>query len=242
MRKQELHPRTEVIIQKQKNKSKMARSRALSWLVKKFPEAFDTTIAVRPLKKGIMNDILEHTEEALEDGISKSKLREAVVIFTRRVEYLASLKAMDKRVDLQGNEVEDVTEEESIRAATKLKKRVEKSARNARQNMVAKTTTSRAPRPQYRDSRPSSRFEKNPSQHYNSQRPYQGQYNHSNSSRDPYLDEDAGYSQYHHTPSQAAKPATVVVKNKARSYDPDAVARLKEKLGIAKKELETEEA
>ena len=42
--------------------------------------------------------------------------------------------------------------------------------------------------------------------------------------------------------ASAAKPATVVIKNKSRAYDPQAVTRLKEKLGIAaSRELITEE-
>ena len=39
MRKQELHPRTAAINQKQKNMSKKARLDALSWLASKFPNA-----------------------------------------------------------------------------------------------------------------------------------------------------------------------------------------------------------
>ena len=126
MRRPELHPRTAIINRTQKNASRRTKSLALSWLAEKFPQAFDTTQRIRPLKKGIMNDILAYAEEAAVAGLSKSKLREAVVVFTRRLDYLACLKAKEVRVDLLGNTVEHVTLEEAERAAGKIKKRIEK--------------------------------------------------------------------------------------------------------------------
>src|SRR5262245_21314590 len=103
MRKQELHPRTAVINKAQKNKSKKARTDALLWLAANFPAAFDNSLRIRPLKIGIMDDILLYADKAEEVGISKSKLREAVVLFTRRLDYLACLKLRELRIDLQGN-------------------------------------------------------------------------------------------------------------------------------------------
>lgn len=138
MRRQELHPRTAVINKTQKNKSKKARTDALLWLAANFPAAFDNSIRIRPLKIGIMDDILLHGDKAHEAGVSKSKLREAVVLFTRRLDYLACLKLRELRVDLQGNEVGEVTAEEAEHAAAKIKKRVEKSIRNARKLQTEK--------------------------------------------------------------------------------------------------------
>ena len=113
MRKQPLHPRTAVLNEKQKNLSRRARDKALRWLAKRFPEAFDNTKRVRPLKIGIMQDILKYSHEAVADGISKSKLRESVVRYTRRLEYLACLKAREPRIDLFGNIGEVVSENAS---------------------------------------------------------------------------------------------------------------------------------
>lgn len=141
MRKQELHPRTAVINKNQKNKSKKARSDALLWLASNFPAAFDNSLCIRPLKVGIMEDILLHADKAAECGISKSKLREAVVLFTRRLDYLACLKLREIRVDLHGNEVAEVSADEADHAAAKIKKRVEKSVRNARKIMAEKTVS-----------------------------------------------------------------------------------------------------
>lgn len=68
-----------------------------------------------------MSDILQHAEKAEQVGISKSKLREAVVLFTRRLDYLACLKAREVRIDLHGNPVAEVTEEEAEHASMKIK-------------------------------------------------------------------------------------------------------------------------
>ncbi|KTC64677.1 ProQ (plasmid) [Legionella adelaidensis] len=144
MRKQELHPRTATINKKQKSESKKYRHEALTWLAKKFPLSFDNTFSIQPLKLGIMNDILQFAEQAAAEGISKSKLREAVVIYTRRIDYLTSLKAMNKRIDLYGNSVDEVTVEEAQRAAEKIKKRIEKSIKNSKKAYLGRGS-SKAP-------------------------------------------------------------------------------------------------
>jgi ProP effector len=219
MRKQELHPRTAVINKDQKNKSKKARIDALSWLAMNFPSAFDNSVQISPLKKGIMNDLMLHADKAAEAGISKSKLRQAVVIFTRRLDYLACLKAREMRIDLQGNTVSEVTEEEAEHAAVKIKKRVEKSVRNARKMMAEKNATQPVSMPQS-----SGYLAKSTNQ--------------SSSGTEDYLPiYPARGSAYHtqSTPVQPVRTAAVVVKHKTtRQYDPDAVARLKEKLGLSR--------
>lgn len=195
MRKQEIHPRTEIINKKQKNLSKKARQEALSWLAKKFPAAFDNTQTIRPLKKGIMQDILKYVNEAKQDGISISKLREAVVIYTRRIDYLITLKAREMRVDLEGNADILVSEEEAGRAAQKIKKRVEKSVKNARKNLSNVTTCAKA-----------------------------------------YTHQDYNKEQnYFESNKVANKPPLVTIKTKStRNFDPNAVTRLKEKLGLVR--------
>ncbi|KTC88056.1 MULTISPECIES: ProQ/FinO family protein [Legionella] len=217
MRRQELHPRTAVINKAQRNKSKKARNDALSWLAGAFPLIFDNSLRIRPLKTGIMQDILAYSDQALEAGVSKSKLREAVVLFTRRIDYLTCLKAREMRIDLKGDPVEMVTEEEAEKAALKIKKRVEKSARNARKNLASKM-----PGQGTRVSNPA---------------------NHSQNSSEmsfSYPERAPAYSAQNVPPQ--ARVASVVVKHKStRQFDPDAVARLKEKLGISRKtEVEKE--
>ncbi|MGC1183106.1 ProQ/FinO family protein [Legionella sp.] len=225
MRKQELHPRTVVINKTQKIQSKNARTNALLWLAANFPAAFDNSVRIRPLKTGIMEDILLHADKAAEEGISKSKLREAVVIFTRRLDYLACLKLREMRVDLQGNDVIEVSIEEAEYAAVKIKKRVEKGVRNARKLLAEKTAG------QFNTNKlPTSYPVKAVSQ---------------SAATDEYLPSYPARSYAtQNIPSQPIKSAAaVIVKHKStRQYDPDAVARLKEKLGLSRSLEEKKES
>ncbi|MDP3562181.1 MAG: ProQ/FinO family protein [Legionellaceae bacterium] len=210
MRKQVLHPRTAAINQKQKNQSKKARLEALNWLAKAFPLAFDNRERIQPLTLGIMDEILNHAEQAAKDGISKSKLREAVVLFTRRLDYLACLKAREMRIDLNGNVAEMVTEEDSERAAIKIKKRIEKGIKNARRVTVLPSMPKTS-----NQSVPSSPVQVTSTAYYPERQP--------------------AYSNQHSV-SSSPRISSVTVKHKqTRQYDPDAVARLKEKLGISRK-------
>ena len=213
MRKQELHPRTADINKKQKNQSKKIRNEALLWLTATFPQVFDNSTRIQPLKLGIMADILTYADQAAAAGISKSKLREAVVLFTRRIDYLTCLKAREVRIDLQANPVDRVTIEEAEQAAAKIKKRVEKSAKNARKSLVAKPAA-KLPRANSADNEAVPEFI-------------------------PCYPERAPMPMQTLTP----KAAKIVIKHKStRSYDPDAVARLKAKLGLSRINVQTEES
>lgn len=221
MRKQELHPRTAVINRSQKNQSKRARSDALLWLAANFPDAFDNSLRIRPLKIGIMSDILQHAEKAEQVGISKSKLREAVVLFTRRLDYLTCLKAREMRIDLQGKPVSEVTEEEAEHASIKIKKRVEKSVKNARKQVSGKTANQSSSNNQQMTSSSIKSMNSIESHNENFLPVYP-------------LRSSAYVPQNAATPTVKSQP--VVVKHKiSRQYDPDAVARLKEKLGLSRK-------
>lgn len=218
MSRHELHPRTAVINKTQKNHSRKARHDALSWLCTKFPQVFDNSIRIQPLKLGIMDDILKYADEASAVGISKSKLREAVVVFTRRLDYLACLKAREMRVDLEGNPATLVTEEEAERAALKIKKRIEKTMRNNRKVQLTKTMPSyNGVRQETAKTQPAMDF----SPHYPERPP--------------------AFS-INHAVTPAPRAASVVVKHRTtKQYDPQAVARLKEKLGLSRRNEESKE-
>lgn len=209
MRNQPLHPRTAIINSKQKNLSKLARQDALNWLAKQFPNAFDNTHRIQPLKIGILNDILMHAPEAEKAGISKSKLREAVAVFTRRIDYLACLKTCEMRVDLNGKPTTEVSKEEAERAALKIKRRIEKSAKNARAMASAsKKTTAAALTPQAKQ----------------------------DTAADPHAPHILPAFSAQQASQKARTQSTTIKHKTARAFDPGAVARLKEKLGLAKKE------
>lgn len=218
MRKQVLHPHTAAINLKQKNLSKKAKLDALNWLACEFPHAFDNRLCIRPLSLGIMEEILQQADRAALVGISKSKLREAVVIFTRRVDYLACLKAREMRINLHGHPTDMVSDEDAERAAVKIRKRIEKSMKNAR-----RVTTTTKKTPQVKHAYPT---ESSPSQGAIL----------SCSERQPMYQTQA------QSGATTPRVASVMVKHKqARQYDPDLVARLKEKLGISRRADESED-
>lgn len=197
-----MHPRTAAINEAQKKSSKKARTEALNWLVLTYPKAFDTTLRIVPLKIGIMQDILLAAPEAAKAGISKTALRKAVVRFTRQLAYLFCLKGREGRIDLNGNMVAHVTEEEAEKAAAKIKRHLEKTARNAQkagyESAVLLSTSDTVI---------------------------------ANKTLPVYPPRAVPKAQ-----SFAAAPTadTVILKRKStRSFDPEAVARLKEKLGLS---------
>ncbi|STX27662.1 ProQ [Legionella beliardensis] len=217
MRRHELHPRTAAINKAQKNQSKKAKSEALSWLATTFPQAFDNTVRIRPLKAGIMDDILQHADKASKLGISRSKIREAVVLFTRRLDYLICLKTKEMRVDLEGNPVEPVTDEEALRAAIKIKKRIEKSVRNTRKPTDIKPSTQgirQVNKLHHQFTHAPTSNDNQPDLHYIERPPLFNTANSLNTS---------------------VKPTVIVKQKTTRQYDPSAIARLKEKLGLARK-------
>ena len=207
MSKHNLHPLTEKINKKQKAIAKQSRSIALRWLAQTFPQAFDDTVSIHPLKLGIMHDILAHEETNKAIGISKTKLREAVILFTRRIDYLTCLKAREMRIDLNGNPTVLVSEEEAEQASAKIKKQIEKSTKLSRLNSASLETTT---------AKSTTQFILNPI-------PYPNDTNN-----------DPRYAMA----QPATKTTPVIVKHKAtKAYDPDAVARLKEKLGLSRSNM-----
>lgn len=211
-RRQELHPRTAAINKTQKNHSKKSRLEALQWLAATFPKAFDTTRSIHPLKIGILDDILLHAEAAAALGISRSKLREALAFFIRGVAYKTCVKQGGVRIDLDGNPTTEVTKQEAESAANIIKKQVDKSLRHTRKTLGHKTVTNYGVRPQGAKASPTYASSE-PSSQYIERTPL---YNPSN------------------TNNNTNKAATVIITHKStRQYDPQAVARLKEKLGLS---------
>ena len=225
-KKHPLHPRTAIINKTQKAQSKKIRNQALEWLAKKFPEAFDNNQRIRPLKTGIMNDILEFNSEACTQGISRSKLREAVVVFTRRLDYLTCLKAQEMRIDLNGNAVSSVSQEEAEKAANQIKRHIEKKSRNARVETIA---------------------QKRPNPWFSTNATHTNSYGSSdstapiNQAHDDQPENAVAYTNLS-LKNTTARSETLIKHKITRTYDPNAVARLKEKLGLAQRKPEHKES
>lgn len=222
-----LHPHTAKLNRLQKLQSKQSRKEALTWLAERFPHAFDTRECIRPLAKGIMDDILAYAEEAAQQNISKSKLREAIVIFTRRIEYLTCLKSQEMRVNLLGDATEPVSKDEADKAALKIKRRIENTAKSAQKNTEFKPVYADRPAPPYK---PASYNNKT----YGNERA-QPKY-----PRKPFNNSYPSYASQDYVTPPPPKPAPSVVVKTARTFDPAAVAKLKEKLGIKRQNASTE--
>lgn len=93
---------------------KKDKLKTIDWLAEHFPAAFfKKSNQVRPLKIGIFDDIIDFYERLDTPPFSKKALREALNYYSASPAYLNSQKADVARVDLYGNEVDVVTEEQA---------------------------------------------------------------------------------------------------------------------------------
>ncbi len=91
----------------------------LDLLYKYFPKAFIKEGNCLPLKIGIFDDLKAAVPS--HEGLSISKVRAALRLYTTRLRYLYSLKEGAARIDLEGNEVEVVTAEHAKFAKDRFK-------------------------------------------------------------------------------------------------------------------------
>jgi ProP effector len=86
----------------------------INWLVEHFPNAFfKKRDQVKPLQIGIFNEIIDFYERLDTPPFSKKALREALNYYSSSPAYLNCQKPNTSRVDLFGNEVDVVTEEQA---------------------------------------------------------------------------------------------------------------------------------
>ncbi len=81
----------------------------IEFLANKFPSSFSVKGDAKPLKIGIFADIAEQISE--EDPVSKTQIRHALRRYTNSWRYLEAVIKGGQRVDLEGNDVEPLTEE-----------------------------------------------------------------------------------------------------------------------------------
>ncbi|KTD26863.1 protein convertase [Legionella israelensis] len=86
----------------------------IDWLIEHFPAAFfKKGSQVKPLKIGIFDDIIDFYERLDSPPFSKKSLREALNYYSASPAYLSCQKVDAARVDIYGNEVDVVTEEQA---------------------------------------------------------------------------------------------------------------------------------
>ena len=104
--------------------TKKERLSVIDWLIDYFPSAFfKKSHEVRPLKIGILNDILEFYDRLEAPTFSKKKIRDAVSFYSSSPAYLSNHKEGSARIDLFGNEVDVVTHEQAHYASQRFQER-----------------------------------------------------------------------------------------------------------------------
>lgn len=103
---------------------KKERLKTIDWLIEHFPAAFfHKSRDVKPLKIGIFDDIVEFYDRLESPPFSKKILREALNYYSASPAYLQSQQTDTGRVDLYGNEVDVVTEQQAKYAYQRFKDR-----------------------------------------------------------------------------------------------------------------------
>ena len=90
----------------------------LEILEKQFPKCFFARGHEKPLKKGIITDLINFNGLKIDNSeVSHRAITAALQIYTTSLSYrFAIIEDGSKRIDLEGNEVEEVTEKERIQA------------------------------------------------------------------------------------------------------------------------------
>jgi ProP effector len=106
------------------NQTKKEKIKIIEWLVENFPQAFFVKAKnVKPLKIGIFDDIIDFYERLDTPAFSKKLLRESLNYYSSSPAYLSCQKYGVPRVDLFGNEVDIVNEEQAKYAHQRFQQR-----------------------------------------------------------------------------------------------------------------------
>ena len=96
----------------------------IALLSSKFPLCFSVEGQAKPLKVGIFQEIAEQLTE--EDNVSKTRLRQVLRHYTSSWRYLKSIKVGASRIDLNGESVAEIDQEQADHAKNTLKESQEK--------------------------------------------------------------------------------------------------------------------
>ncbi|KTD65169.1 ProQ/FINO family protein [Legionella spiritensis] len=96
------------------NSTKKDKLQIIDWLIEYFPNAFfKKANQIKPLQIGIFDEIVDFYERLDTPPFSKKSLREALSYYSSSPAYLKCQKPDTARVDLYGNEVDVVTEDQA---------------------------------------------------------------------------------------------------------------------------------
>ena len=103
---------------------KKERLQIIDWLIEYFPSAFFKQARdIKPLKIGVFDDLIAFYDRLETPAFSKKKLREALHYYSASRAYLASQTSGNVRIDLYGNEVDIVTDDQARYAHKRLEER-----------------------------------------------------------------------------------------------------------------------
>lgn len=108
----------------------------ISYLAEKFPACFSLEGQAKPLKVGIFQDLAAVLAE--DETVSKTRLRQALRHYTSSWRYLKAVKLGSFRVDIEGNDVAEIDQEQADYAAKTLKESQEKFGNKKPQDKNAK--------------------------------------------------------------------------------------------------------
>ncbi len=123
----------------------------IALLANKFPLCFSVEGQAKPLKVGIFQEIAEQLTE--DDNVSKTRLRQVLRHYTSSWRYLKSIKVGASRINLTGESVAEIDQEQAEHAKNTLKESQEKfghkdqkgkSKKDSSSNVDAKTKAKKA--------------------------------------------------------------------------------------------------
>lgn len=113
----------------------------IALLANKFPLCFSVEGQAKPLKVGIFQEIAEQLTE--EDNVSKTRLRQVLRHYTSSWRYLKSIKVGAQRVDLSGESVAEIDQEQAEHAKNTLKESQDKFGYKDQKNKAKKDSNAK---------------------------------------------------------------------------------------------------
>jgi ProP effector len=108
----------------------------IAYLTEKFPQCFSIKGPVKPLKIGIFQDLAERLKD--DETVSKTRLRQALRHYTSSWRYLKVIKVGAFRIDIDGQNVSEIDDEQAKYASKALKESQEKFGNKKQQSTDSK--------------------------------------------------------------------------------------------------------
>jgi ProP effector len=108
----------------------------IAYLTEKFPQCFSIKGPVKPLKIGIFQDLAERLKD--DETVSKTRLRQALRHYTSSWRYLKVIKVGAFRIDIDGQNVSEIDDEQAKYASKALKESQDKFGNKKQQSTDSK--------------------------------------------------------------------------------------------------------